>query len=385
MNRQIALQHLTAELSAATGQPASTCESFLRQLFSTVGKALVSEETVRIPGLGTFRRFPKTDATGFSVAFTPARELSELTNAPFEMFDAVELSADIDLDQLEAVSDEPAPSRESDGTEQTARAAEFEEREDANGKPEEVEGHEEEEKPKTEEKKEEENEPEKEENPEEEKPTDAEPEESEPQPECPVSEKEVGRRYRRIRRKSCRFGWGFFTGFISAIVILAIAFGSIYLVRGYQEKLAANEAAAKAEADSIAARQAAMARQQRADSIAAAKLRNDSTVTDDSASADQAPAEEVDTKPSDTPVYDVISHTRYLTTMAKEHYGNMNFWPYIYEENKAILGHPDRIRPGTRVVVPPLSKYGVRADNKSDELAAKRKGVEIYSRYRKKR
>jgi len=379
MNRQIALQQLTAELSAATGQPASTCESFLRQLFSTVGKALVSEETVRIPGLGTFRSFPTTDATGFSVAFTPARELSDLTNAPFEMFDAVELSADIDLDQLEAVSGEPMPPREPEGPEQTARAAEFEEEEDANGNPEEVEETE------TEGKKEEENEPEKEEDPEEEEPTDAEPEESDPQPECPVSEKEVGRRYRRIRRKSCRFGWGFFTGFISAIVILAIAFGSIYLVRGYQEKLAANEAAAKAEADSIAARQAAMARQQRADSIAAAKLRNDSTVTDDSASADQAPAGEVDTKPSDTPVYDVISHTRYLTTMAKEHYGNMNFWPYIYEENKAILGHPDRIRPGTRVVVPPLSKYGVRADNKSDELAAKRKGVEIYSRYRRKR
>ncbi len=38
--------------------------------------------------------------------------------------------------------------------------------------------------------------------------------------------------------------------------------------------------------------------------------------------------------------------------MAKEHYGNYNLWPYIYEENKAILGHPDRIRPGTKVIVP---------------------------------
>ena len=87
------------------------------------------------------------------------------------------------------------------------------------------------------------------------------------------------------------------------------------------------------------------------------------------------------TRPSDEKVYDTITKTRYLTTMAQDHYGNFNFWPYIYKENQAILGHPDRIRPGTRVVVPKLSKYGVSADNPKDIAAAKRLGVEIYSRY----
>lgn len=375
MNRQIALQQLTAELSAATGQPASTCESFVRQLFSTVGKALICEETVRIPGLGTFRRASHTDETGHSVVFTPARELSELANTPFEMFDAVELSADIDLDQLEAVCSDPTADSEQPEIPEQPEIAEQPEI------PEQSEIAEQPEIPEQSELTKVRLEEDSDETPKEESHhvTSCEAKES-------VSEKEVGKRYRRIQRKSCRFGWGFFTGFISAIVILAIAFGSIYLVRGYQEQQDVAEAAAKAEADSIAiaARQAAMTRRQRANSIAAAKLRNDSTAND-SASANQTPADGVDTKPSDTPVFDVITHTRYLTTMAKEHYGNMNFWPYIYEENKAILGHPDRIRPGTRVVVPPLSKYGVSADNKSDELTAKRKGVEIYSRYRKKR
>ena len=91
-------------------------------------------------------------------------------------------------------------------------------------------------------------------------------------------------------------------------------------------------------------------------------------------------AKKPDTAPSDTPVYDVVTTTRYLTTIASEHYGNFNLWPYIYEENKAILGHPDRIKPGTRIVVPPLSKYGVNPKNKSDIDKAKKMGKEIYSR-----
>ncbi len=93
---------------------------------------------------------------------------------------------------------------------------------------------------------------------------------------------------------------------------------------------------------------------------------------------------EVPTAPSDALVYDTISTTRYLTTMAKAHYGNYNLWPYIYQENQAILGHPDRIRPGTPVVIPKLSKYGVDPQNSNDIEKAKKLGVEIYARYGKK-
>ncbi len=93
---------------------------------------------------------------------------------------------------------------------------------------------------------------------------------------------------------------------------------------------------------------------------------------------------DVPTAPSDAVVYDTIGTARYLTTMAKSHYGNYNLWPYIYEENKAKLGHPDRIRPGTPVVIPKLSKYGVDANNPADIEHAKKLGVEIYARYGKK-
>lgn len=88
------------------------------------------------------------------------------------------------------------------------------------------------------------------------------------------------------------------------------------------------------------------------------------------------------TKPSDYVVYDTITLTRFLTTMAREHYGNYHLWPYIYEENSKILGHPDRIRPGTRVVIPDKSKYDIDATDKECIRKAKQKGIEIYNRYK---
>lgn len=115
---------------------------------------------------------------------------------------------------------------------------------------------------------------------------------------------------------------------------------------------------------------------------------------DDTKSLDSEPAEvgkptvaneeKVPTPPSDAVVYDTISKTRYLTTMAKAHYGNYHLWPIIYEENKAKLGHPDRIRPGTPVVIPTLSKYGIDPFNKKDVEKIKKMGIEIYARYGKK-
>ena len=87
-------------------------------------------------------------------------------------------------------------------------------------------------------------------------------------------------------------------------------------------------------------------------------------------------------QPQKEPVYDTVSTTRYLTTIARDHYGNFNFWPYIYLENESKLGHPDRITPGTKVVIPDLSKYGVDPSKKEDEDKAKKKAVEIYTRFK---
>ena len=87
------------------------------------------------------------------------------------------------------------------------------------------------------------------------------------------------------------------------------------------------------------------------------------------------------TTPSDIKATDKVTNTRYLTTMAKEHYGNYNFWPYIYLENEAKLGHPDRIKPGTVVVIPYLDKYDIDPTDPADIEKAKQAGIEIYKKY----
>lgn len=95
-------------------------------------------------------------------------------------------------------------------------------------------------------------------------------------------------------------------------------------------------------------------------------------------------AETVPTAPSDAVVYDTIGTSRFLTTMAKAHYGNNKLWPYIYEENKDKIGHPDKIRPGTPIRIPKLSKFGIDPNNPADITKANRLASEIYERYGKK-
>lgn len=87
------------------------------------------------------------------------------------------------------------------------------------------------------------------------------------------------------------------------------------------------------------------------------------------------------TNPSDIKAMDKITNTRYLTTMAKEYYGNYNLWPYIYMENEGKLGHPDRIKPGTPVVIPHIEKYGINPSNPKDIEKARKLGVEIYRKF----
>lgn len=78
---------------------------------------------------------------------------------------------------------------------------------------------------------------------------------------------------------------------------------------------------------------------------------------------------------------DKVTRRRYLTTMAREHYGNYNFWVYIYEENKLKLGNPNAIVPGTIVVIPPANKYNIDASNPQSIQLAKKKAIEIYAKY----
>lgn len=161
---------------------------------------------------------------------------------------------------------------------------------------------------------------------------------------------------------------GFIWGIVASLAVFAIAATAIYFVNPQLFDI-------DSEASTLSTQIAS------ADNLATDST---SAITD---TAQGSTSEEKvimpDTKPSDEVVYDTISLTRFLTTMAREHYGNYHLWPYIYEENSKILGHPDRIRPGTRVVIPSKEKYNINPDDPECIKQAKRKGVEIYNRYKK--
>ena len=81
-------------------------------------------------------------------------------------------------------------------------------------------------------------------------------------------------------------------------------------------------------------------------------------------------------------VVDKVTSTRYLTTMARHYYGDINFWVYIYEENSDKLGSPNKIKPGTEVVIPPKEKYNINVLDTLSIKIAKEKAKEIYAKYR---
>lgn len=181
---------------------------------------------------------------------------------------------------------------------------------------------------------------------------------------------------------------GVATGVVATVLLVIIAYNiyGIHILKeneGIKDLQATMKTIAKEDslATATAADDTAAVKDSQADaSVSAAEVKepdNSSVNTD----GDDAKEKTVATQPSDKKVYDTITTSRYLTTMAKSHYGNYHLWPYIYKENAAFLGHPDRIKPGTKVVIPPLSKYGVNATNPKDIEKAKKLGAGIYSRY----
>ena len=76
-------------------------------------------------------------------------------------------------------------------------------------------------------------------------------------------------------------------------------------------------------------------------------------------------------------MYDTVTERQFLTKIAAKHYGNADFWVYIYEENRSIIKNPNTIAPGTKVVIPPASKYGIDKNNPESLRAARKKIQEI--------
>lgn len=80
--------------------------------------------------------------------------------------------------------------------------------------------------------------------------------------------------------------------------------------------------------------------------------------------------------------YDTVTSTTFLTTLARRHYGKMEYWVYIYDAND--LGNPNRIPPGTKVKIPYKDQLPLTGNEEADIAAAKKRAKEIYAPYEKK-
>lgn len=376
MNSKITSSGLAAMIALATGKQKQLCEDFVSALFRIVGQELRRGDNVRIRGFGTFKlvdveaRKSVNVSTGedyeipghTKVVFVMAKELAAVVNEPFEAFDTVEISDELPTDTLDGEVEVPEIGMLSEST--------TEEKEELIPAIEEV--------PETEEKgvpvTEEEPEPEPEPTPE---PIPEPAPEPEPESDSVVDEEIY--LYDEPEEPSFWKRYKFVIGFVTGVCAsVLIGWVSISLADYLKQEEVGKETLAKSEYTAVPNSEVQQINQDvlNPDSTDLAKTHSvaDSIVSDEK--------DEVPTKASDSPVYDTVTTTRYLTTIAKEHYGNFNLWPIIYEENAAILGHPDRIRPGTKVVVPPLSKYGVDPKDKEQIKAIKQKGNAIYAKYK---
>lgn len=83
-------------------------------------------------------------------------------------------------------------------------------------------------------------------------------------------------------------------------------------------------------------------------------------------------------------VTDTIASGYFLTSMARKHYGHMDFWPYIYEANASKLDRPDRLARGTVVVIPPADSLNLDPQNADQLELARQMATAIYARFNAK-
>lgn len=327
MNSKITLPELVSRLAAATSTTKRMSELFLRELFATITQSLIDGENVTIKDLGQFKRIGKT-----TIEFVPAKKLAETLNQPFEVFTPIVIGDDVTDDMLSAVEAAPTVAT-------THGQSDVETEVDLPVAPPPFNAGAEETSVTLE--KEEEPEP----------VTVApivEPQQVHDKQEMIADEEQESVKHysltdienakREVKRKTLWQGIG-----IGAASMLALCLLAWMLMRPSRPLPAGGLTDTASTADTIA------------------KVKADDPVA---------------TEPI---VTDTTSTTMYLSRMSKKHYGRAEFWVYIYEENKAIIADPNNIPPGTVVVIPPVSKYGIDASDEVSIKRAKQKSYELFS------
>lgn len=380
MNEKITFQQLAEHLSSLTGGSQATTETFIRELFAVVSEALSRGENVKIKNIGTFSPSGLADQP---VLFAPDRELAEAINMPFACFEAVELNDDVTEDMLNEVSEEVKHDIEVEQLPEaiTDENIEFEcDKQDI--------AHETRQESTQEifmvetesEEQEQEQDQELAPNPEVNDTFTADSTEDSANSDILVEQRESES---NISEESLEnddsdglcilededeshskrsFLWLAIVASLALGVVAGYVLGNIYPYQSSPMQETIAEQSQDMPVEDI-------------ESIVIDTAATDTTVHEIEPQAE--PVEE------QVLVTDTIRTTRFLTTMARQYYGEMIFWVYIYEANKEKLGNPNRIKPGTVVVIPDAKKYGIDRNDSVCVANAKLKAIEIYAPYQK--
>lgn len=363
MNNRLSIQDLALILSEQTGKSTEEALRFLQEFIAVVSEGVYNDKLVKVKGLGTFKIIRVEERASVSVnsgerfvipshykfTFTPDKELKELVNKPFSLFDTVELNEEVDFSDVDV-------SAETSGAEEAADDSSEEILPD--GIPEQAI-----EAPQT---------PEPEVKPEPAVEEEAVPQEeakAEPKPAEPVSSVSGYKEYRRKRRRSASRKLLFPIACLFVVIVLGIVYivclsGRTTVNKNWEPPMAeVGNPTPEAGMNPIPA-----------DSTGVTPPDSASLATD-SVVAEPPVVEE--NHPEETPKSDILALVTIkagdrLASFAKQYYGHKFFWVYIYQYNQDIISDPNNIPIGTELRIPDPGLYGIDATDRSsiDKAAA---------------
>lgn len=326
MNNTLNLQQLATALASTTGSTPEQCENFIKELIADISNRLTNEGQCIVPHIGTFT----ADSYAGDIVFTPEDGLAAAVNEPFSFFEPVELAvdeakltADENITPAQPIAEEPIPEIET---------LKVDEKEDDMLPLEEIT------EPLTEsdESEEEEEHIVAEEAEELEEVT----EDDEDDTEYLYDDDDVV-----LETRAWPIVVGVLAGLVTGIIIGLLLYSHIF------GDHATDDGAMKTQPTT-------------ADTVAVYLIDNPN-VKDTLA---------IDTGKTQAVVRDTVTPHNFLATMARKYYGVMEYWVFIYEENREILpANPNRIKPGTVVVIPDIAKYVNPADKAAAKAEAQRR------------
>lgn len=373
----MSLPQLTDALIATGIADSATIRNFIREFTAIIEGTLARGESVSVKGIGTFHAVEVADE--LYIEFAPDATLAETVNAPFSIFEPVELpdnltDADMETAEMACNETEPAsqpcpppipPRREPTAPEQAATSPVSEPTPnpimEAPVQPEHAEPEHKTAAP---------------------VPDNNEPEQA-PQNALPTKEIEKIIEHERVVEVRDHSSHHTLHIVIASLLSLVVGLAIGYFANNRLNLSHIKNVNIEAEGVNVISKtEAKECNSATADSLASVAAGPSDSIPADTVSPGQgSTAVEPEAKIVESPraaiVTDTVKANRYLTTMARRHYGKKIFWVYIYEENKNIINDPDHIAPNTVVVIPPAEKYGIKAGDKESEADAMRRAQAI--------